>query len=93
MPNYEFKCKDCGYGDEIILSFNEDHTRLCPFCQSDEYDKVYSLGGVYGDDGFLRSDWEGRETYRKSQVEKFRAVGKDPKDYVWGDPDKGVPLG
>lgn len=52
MPTYEYACKDCGNGFEVVQSFSDDALTLCPACQG-QLRKVFSAAGII----FKGSGW------------------------------------
>ncbi len=52
MPTYEYACKDCGDGFEIVQSFKDDTLTECAKCHG-ELRKVYSAAGII----FKGSGW------------------------------------
>ena len=32
MPTYEYRCKECGEGLEVVQSFSDDPLDTCPSC-------------------------------------------------------------
>ena len=95
MPVYRYRCPSCGFEDEVHLPIDGDHERACAFCL-DETRKVYSVSAVFAEGGFTentRHGFETEETYRKRRAEGLRRSGLDPKNYLIGDPEKGIPVG
>lgn len=52
MPTYEYVCKDCGEGLEVVQSFHDDALTVCPAC-SGALRKVFSAAGII----FKGSGW------------------------------------
>jgi putative FmdB family regulatory protein len=42
MPIYEFECKKCGKGFEILMGFNEKANPRCPECGSKKTKRLLS---------------------------------------------------
>lgn len=43
MPIYEFICKDCGkVFEKLVLTKDEEKENLCPFCNSENTEKIIS---------------------------------------------------
>jgi putative FmdB family regulatory protein len=56
MPTYEYKCRDCGGGLEVVQSFADDALTTCPRCKG-SLRKVFSpVGIVLKGSGFYRTD-------------------------------------
>ena len=47
MPLYEYLCKDCSHGFEILVRGN-DHRILCPKCNSRKVSKCFSTFAYRG---------------------------------------------
>ena len=45
MPTYEYACRECDHGLEVVQSFTDDPLRVCPQCGGD-LRKVYSAAGI-----------------------------------------------
>lgn len=43
MPIYEYRCGDCQRVTEILLRAGESAPPRCPFCQSPNLKKIFSL--------------------------------------------------
>lgn len=56
MPTYEYACKSCGKGLEIVQSFSDDPLVECPSCGG-ELKKVFgSIGIAFKGSGFYKTD-------------------------------------
>ena len=51
MPLYEFKCRACGRRFETLVFASSKATPLCPTCDSQDVEKLYSSFGVGGSGG------------------------------------------
>ena len=45
MPTYEYKCRSCGQGLEVVQSFHDDPLTECPHCEG-PLRKVFSPVGI-----------------------------------------------
>jgi len=43
MPIYEFKCKDCDIVFEELRKMGDSSTAVCPECNSEKAEKVFSV--------------------------------------------------
>ena len=56
MPTYEYVCRSCGEGLEVVQSFRDDALTVCPRCGG-ELRKVFgSVGIVFKGSGFYKND-------------------------------------
>lgn len=51
MPIYEYVCKECGERFErLLMSLDSENTVTCPYCNSEEVDRVISSFASFGFD-------------------------------------------
>jgi putative FmdB family regulatory protein len=56
MPTYEYKCKDCDEGFEVVQAFTDDALTECPTCDG-ALKKVFgSIGIAFKGSGFYKND-------------------------------------
>ena len=56
MPTYEYRCKECGEGLEVVQAFTDDPLTECPNC-SGELRKVFAVPGItFKGSGFYKTD-------------------------------------
>lgn len=56
MPTYEYRCKDCDHGFEIVQSFSDDSLTVCPECGG-ALKKVFgNVGITFKGGGFYKTD-------------------------------------
>lgn len=56
MPTYEYRCKACDHGFEIVQSFSDDALETCPECGG-SLKKVYgNVGIAFKGNGFYKND-------------------------------------
>lgn len=56
MPTYEYKCKDCGEGLEVVQSFSDDALTECPACGGNLRKVFGSIGITFKGSGFYKND-------------------------------------
>ena len=57
MPTYEYRCKSCGHGLEVVQSFTDDPLTKCPACKRKQLRKVFgSIGITFKGSGFYKTD-------------------------------------
>ena len=57
MPTYEYRCKECDHGFEIVQSFSDDALTKCPECKKKAIKKVYGNVGIsFKGSGFYKND-------------------------------------
>ena len=57
MPTYEYRCKSCGHGLEVVQSFTDEPLTKCPSCKKKQLRKVFgSIGITFKGSGFYKTD-------------------------------------
>ena len=57
MPTYEYRCKSCGHGLEVVQSFTDEPLTKCPNCKKKQLRKVFgSIGITFKGSGFYKTD-------------------------------------
>jgi putative FmdB family regulatory protein len=57
MPTYEYRCKSCGHGLEVVQSFADEALTKCPACKKKQLKKVFgSIGITFKGSGFYKTD-------------------------------------
>jgi putative FmdB family regulatory protein len=57
VPTYEYRCKSCGHGLEVVQSFSDDPLTRCPACKKKQLKKVFgSIGITFKGSGFYKTD-------------------------------------
>ncbi|HET7719620.1 MAG TPA: zinc ribbon domain-containing protein [Acidimicrobiales bacterium] len=60
MPTYEYRCKSCGHGLEVVQSFTDEPLTKCPSCKKKQLKKVFgSIGITFKGSGFYKTDSKG----------------------------------
>jgi putative FmdB family regulatory protein len=56
MPTYEYRCRACGHGFDIVQSFKDESLTICPACGG-ELRKVFSAPAIsFKGSGFYAND-------------------------------------
>jgi putative FmdB family regulatory protein len=56
MPTYEYRCRACGHGFDIVQSFKDESLTICPACGG-ELRKVYGAPAIsFKGSGFYATD-------------------------------------
>ncbi len=73
MPNYEYKCKDCGELFEIFQRMTEEPLRVCQGCGG-SLRRLFGTGAgiIFKGSGFYETD------YRKDEYKKKAAAENKP---------------
>ncbi len=63
MPNYDYKCVECGHIFEVFQSMKDEHLKECPVCGG----KVKRLIGggsglIFKGTGFYLTDYKNKKT-------------------------------
>ena len=56
MPTYEYRCKSCGHGFEIVQSFSDDALTTCPECEGPLRKVFGNVGITFKGSGFYKTD-------------------------------------
>ena len=57
MPTYEYRCKTCDHGFDIVQSFSDDALTTCPECGQETLKKVFgNVGIAFKGSGFYKTD-------------------------------------
>lgn len=57
MPTYEYRCKSCDHGFDIVQSFADDALTTCPECGQETLKKVFgNVGIAFKGSGFYKTD-------------------------------------
>lgn len=57
MPTYEYRCKACNHGFDIVQPFSEDALTTCPECREERLKKVFGNVGIsFKGSGFYKTD-------------------------------------
>ncbi len=72
MPTYEYRCKRCGEGLEVVQSFTDDALTDCPACKAKgQLRKVFgSIGITFKGSGFYKTDSRNGSSSAKSSESK-----------------------
>jgi putative FmdB family regulatory protein len=91
MPTYEYRCRACGHGFDIVQSFKDESLTICPACGG-ELRKVYGApaisfkgSGFYATDSRRKAGSEGQNDSRKDAKKPDGSQAgsegsKDPKE-------------
>jgi len=70
MPFYKFKCNSCKKNFEVLKKINEEKKASCPYCDSEDTERVYgSVGVVFKGSGFYSTDSK-KAASKKAEVSK-----------------------
>jgi len=57
MPTYEYRCKSCEHGFDIVQAFSDDALTECPSCGEPTLKKVFgNVGITFKGSGFYKTD-------------------------------------
>jgi putative FmdB family regulatory protein len=74
MPTYEYRCRACGHGFDIVQSFKDESLTICPACGG-ELRKVYGAPAIsFKGSGFYATD--SRKGSKKESTESRREGSK-----------------
>lgn len=59
MPTYEYRCRDCDHGFEIVQSFTDDALTECPECEGSLRKVFGNIGISFKGGGFYKTDSRG----------------------------------
>ena len=90
MPTYEYRCRACGHGFDIVQAFADDTLTICPACGG-ELRKIFAAPTItFKGSGFYATDNrkgtkgdgkpEGPKDSKESKGSKDATASKDSKD-------------
>jgi putative FmdB family regulatory protein len=56
VPTYEYRCRSCGQGLEVVQSFTDDALTECPSCTGPLRKVFGSIGITFKGSGFYKTD-------------------------------------
>lgn len=76
MPNYDYRCENCGFEQEIFQRISEDAITTCPNCGNETFHRVVTGGAgvLYKGEGWYVTDYS-----KKSSGGKDAATPSTPK--------------
>jgi putative FmdB family regulatory protein len=80
MPTYEYLCRACGHGFDIVQAFADDTLTICPACGG-ELRKIFAAPTItFKGSGFYATDnRKGTKGGERSDGSKDSKESKDPK--------------
>ncbi|MEP6476589.1 MAG: FmdB family zinc ribbon protein [Actinomycetota bacterium] len=80
MPTYEYRCRACGHGFDIVQAFADDTLTICPACGG-ELRKIFAAPTItFKGSGFYATDnRKGTKGDAKPDGSKESKDSKDPK--------------
>lgn len=77
MPIYEYECKACGHGLEVIQKISEEPLRFCPECGKEELSKLVSAAGFrLKGGGWYETDFKGSKDKKKNLAGEGKSESK-----------------
>ena len=62
MPEYQYKCKNCGKDFTIVRPMGSNATTPCPECKSNNIARQYtSVPSIYKTNGFYNTDMKAKK--------------------------------
>ena len=64
MPNYDYKCDNCGFEFEIFQSMKDDKLTKCPECKKNKLVRLIGSGGglIFKGSGFYLTDYKNKSS-------------------------------
>ena len=80
MPNYDYKCDDCGHQFEIYQSMKDDKLTVCPNCGKSTLKRLVGLGGglIFKGTGFYLTDYKNKPAESAASTAKPAGDTKKP---------------
>ncbi len=67
MPNYDYKCADCGYTFEEFQKMTDEPLRVCPKCKGSLKRLIGSgLAPIFKGSGFYQTDYKNGSSKNKT---------------------------
>ncbi len=62
MPNYDYKCENCGHEFEIFQSMKDAKLKKCPECKKNKLVRLIGSGGglIFKGTGFYLTDYKNK---------------------------------
>ncbi len=62
MPTYQYRCRKCGYEQEVFQRMSDDALTTCAKCGAEEFERVISAEGGFmlKGSGFYKTDYTGK---------------------------------
>ncbi|ASQ89682.1 FmdB family transcriptional regulator [Prosthecochloris sp. GSB1] len=59
MPTYQYRCKECGYEQEVFQKMSDDALTRCTECGAEAFERVISAEGGFmlKGSGFYKTDY------------------------------------
>ena len=57
MPRYDYRCVDCNHGFELVQSFKEAGSGVCPECSGAGRRVFHAVPVIYKGSGFYTTDY------------------------------------
>jgi putative FmdB family regulatory protein len=59
MPNYDYRCDNCGFEQEISQSINAEAISICPNCGKETFHRIITGGAgvLYKGEGWYVTDY------------------------------------
>jgi len=59
MPNYDYKCLECGYLFELYQQMTDEPIKICPKCQGHVKRLIGAgIGPIFKGSGFYQTDYK-----------------------------------
>jgi putative FmdB family regulatory protein len=88
MPTYEYRCRACGHGFDIVQSFKDEALTICPACGG-ELRKVFAPPAIsFKGSGFYATDSRKREESASDGSKEAGGSGDAGDTKVAGDPKR-----
>ena len=63
MPTYDYRCKACGHGFEMMQGMNDPKVKKCPACGKRKLQRLIGPGSgvIFKGTGFYETDYKKKE--------------------------------
>ena len=81
MPNYDYRCSECGHEFEVFQSIKDKPKKRCPCCRKHKLMRLIGPGGgiLFKGSGFYQTD------YRSKGYKEAKKAESTRKDIGGGD--------
>jgi putative FmdB family regulatory protein len=80
MPNYDYKCLQCGYLFELYQRMTEEPIKICPKCNGHVKRLIGAgTGPIFKGSGFYQTDYKNKSVKKNISAagEKSSSIKKD----------------
>ncbi len=76
MPTYDYKCRACGFEEEVMQRITESATTKCPKCGEETFERIVTGGAgvLYKGEGWYVTDYSKKSSGGKDSPKPASTV-------------------